>query len=140
MPARRTFHGELRPMVALGIGIRNLGKQRVAEYAARLLDNASAADARSLLTVDLHGRGLRRARDRDLTLEHLDHDPPIYLETELGSVDVLTSILGVGDFERVRASYANFPNNASCLPPSKSGECASNSSRHLPVLVTPTDA
>jgi predicted nucleotidyltransferase len=28
----------------------------------------------------------------------------LYLETELGSVDILTSILGVGDFERVRAS------------------------------------
>jgi len=27
----------------------------------------------------------------------------LYLETELGSVDVLSSILGVGDFERVRA-------------------------------------
>lgn len=28
----------------------------------------------------------------------------LYLETELGPVDILTSILGVGDFERVRAS------------------------------------
>jgi hypothetical protein len=28
----------------------------------------------------------------------------LYLETELGSVDILTSILGVGDFQRVLAS------------------------------------
>lgn len=27
----------------------------------------------------------------------------LYLETELGTVDILSSILGVGDFERVRA-------------------------------------
>lgn len=43
-------------------------------------------------------------------LSFLDNPSPgvpiqnLYLETELGSVDILTSILGVGDFERVRAS------------------------------------
>lgn len=43
-------------------------------------------------------------------LSFLDNPSPgihvqnLYLETELGSLDILTSILGVGDFERVRAS------------------------------------
>jgi hypothetical protein len=45
-----------------------------------------------------------------LRLSFLDHPSPgvpvqnLYLETELGSVDILTSILGIGDFERVHAS------------------------------------
>lgn len=30
----------------------------------------------------------------------------LYLETEIGAVDILSSILGVGDFERVRAGSA----------------------------------
>ena len=40
----------------------------------------------------------------------LDNPPPgidvrnLYLETELGTVDVLSTILGVGDFARVRAA------------------------------------
>ena len=43
-------------------------------------------------------------------LSFLDNPSPgvsvrnLYLETELGSVDILTSILGVGDFERVCSS------------------------------------
>lgn len=43
-------------------------------------------------------------------LSFLDNPSPgvsvqnLYLETELGSLDILTSILGIGDFERVRSS------------------------------------
>lgn len=32
----------------------------------------------------------------------------LYLETEIGTVDILSSILGVGDFERVRAGSMEF--------------------------------
>jgi predicted nucleotidyltransferase len=88
---------------------------------------AATLHGSTLLTRDLDvcavlsSANIEKLRDilRDLNPTHrltpqrlsfLDNPSPgvpvrnLYLETELGSVDVLTSILGIGDFERVRAS------------------------------------
>lgn len=72
----------------------------------RLLERLCDADVDFVVgggfAAMLHGSTLV-TRDLDVCAQPGAPVHNLYLETELGAVDVLSSILGVGDFARVRA-------------------------------------